>query len=62
MDMLMPRIHLKYHSLDGYIYTTIHVLLFRVFSDVYVYMLAFKFSNDELWFPASTCKAIHPSL
>ena len=58
----MPWIHLHDHSLDGCIHTTIHVLLFEVFIDVYVSMLACRFSNDKLWFPASTYKAFHPSL
>lgn len=62
MVVPMPCIHLHDHSLDGCVHTTIHVLLFRAFSDVYVSMLACRFSNDGLWFPARTCKAFHSSL
>ena len=32
------------------------------FSDVYVSMLACKFSDDGSWFPASTCKEFYPTL
>ena len=43
-------------SIPGFMYYS------DFFSDVYVSMLACRFSNDKLWFPAYTCKEFHPTL
>ena len=58
----MPWIHLHDHSLDGCIHTIIHVSFLWVSSDVYVYVLACRFFNGRLRFPALIYKAFHPSL